>query len=144
MKGDSKDVQIKLLTSIIARQKRQIQSLRFGADHLRKKILWHEKNFDRLYVMYEKAKGKTRKKLPSEIQESQILRAVRLIEKYMQEGDSISVARKKSCGASGSGLYRAVSIHPAYAPILLAYEKKKGYGNQYTQRAREILANQPK
>ena len=76
------------------------------------------------------------KKQPTE---TDILRAIRQIEKLLQDGWSLSFARHKSCGGSSQPLYLEVSKHPSYQPILLNYCQKKGFANQYTRRARDIL-----
>lgn len=63
--------------------------------------------------------------------ESEILRAIRMIERLVNEGWSIQYARKKACGFSHSKLYIEVSSHPAYLPVLNNYMKKLKQKTQY-------------
>lgn len=76
-----------------------------------------------------------RPKVKEPIPEAEILRAVRKIERFVSEGDSIPLARKKAAGQPYSDLNQALTLHPAYLAILNAYMLKIGRGNQYSVRA---------
>lgn len=78
----------------------------------------------------------TKKKV---ITDCQILEAIRGIKKDLKEGYSLALSRKRNCGHTNNPLYRAVSTHPDYQPILLEYGKQKGHTNQYTKRAQKIV-----
>lgn len=71
--------------------------------------------------------------------EEETLAAIAGIERSLESGDSVSVARKKHCGHSNTPLYKAVSNHVAYQPLFLKYSKQKGIENQYTKRAHKII-----
>ena len=68
-----------------------------------------------------------------------VLETIQAIKEDLKKGDSLALSRKIRCGSSNSMLYKAVSTHPDYQPILLKYGKQKGLKNQYTNRAEKIV-----
>lgn len=68
-----------------------------------------------------------------------VLKTIQAIKDDIKNGDSLILARKKNCGSPSSMLYKAVSVHPDYQPILIEYGKKTGKSNQYVKRAKSIV-----
>ena len=64
------------------------------------------------------------------VQECDILQAIRKIERLVNDGWSVSYARKLACGKSRY-LNEAVSSHPSYVPILNAYMRTMPQKVQY-------------
>ena len=73
------------------------------------------------------------------LKESEVLRAIRQIERMVLDGWSVQYARKVCCKSNTSLLGRAVIRHPEYLNILNYYMSTQSNPHFYTRDERGLL-----
>lgn len=127
----------RILADKISTLKRMNHSLTVANCNLKNKLKLADDQFQKIYALYQFERQRMSKKvIPTE---ADILSAIQGIKRDLLNGDSLTVARKRNCGHSNTNLFKAVSLHADYQPILIEYGKSKGCSNQYTRRAKNII-----
>ncbi len=63
--------------------------------------------------------------------QSQLLEAIKQLCVYINEGDSINVAKKKVCGGSQNKYAKQIAAHPLYIHILNDYMMTRKYNRGF-------------